>query len=82
MRNQPSQPGTLDEYAELMGSIGMPQGVRSAVMTEAHEAEGTPRRQAPKRRTTALRVIRLCRHPKGGRASWTAARKPRRTPSA
>ena len=39
MRNQPSQPGTLDEYAELMGSIDMPQGVRSAVMTEAHEAE-------------------------------------------
>ena len=39
MRNQPSQPGTLDGYAELMGSIGMPQGVRSAVMTEAHEAE-------------------------------------------
>lgn len=39
MRTQPSQPGTLDEYAELMGSIDMPQGVRSAVMTEAHEAE-------------------------------------------
>ena len=26
MRTQPSQPGTLDEYAELMGSIDMPQG--------------------------------------------------------
>ena len=39
MRNQPSQPGTLDEYAELMGGIDMPRGVRSAVMTEAREAE-------------------------------------------
>lgn len=39
MRNQPSQPGTLDEYAELMGSIDMPQVVRSAVMTEAREAQ-------------------------------------------
>lgn len=43
----------------------------------------TPRRQAPKRRTTALRVIRLCRHPKGRRASWTATSKTARplTPS-
>lgn len=39
MRTQPSQPGTLDEYAELMGSIDMPQVVRSAVMTEAREAQ-------------------------------------------
>ena len=39
MRNQPSQPGTLDEYTELMDGIDMPQGVRRAVMTKAHEAE-------------------------------------------
>lgn len=39
MRNQPSQPGTLDEYAELMDGIDMPQGVRRAAMTEAREAE-------------------------------------------
>ena len=54
MRNQPSQPGTLDEYAELMGSIDMPQGVRSAVMTEAHEAEANTKAtsaQAAKNRT-------------------------------
>lgn len=37
MRNQPSQPGTLDEY--VMDGINMPQGVRRAVMTKAREAE-------------------------------------------
>ena len=39
MRNQPNQPGTLDEYAELMNGIDMPRSAKRAVMTEAREAE-------------------------------------------